>query len=92
MPLLLDCRLCTAVSYPLSFRAERYHGDQDPPLYVAFRFFNITNVEEVRKGAKAVLVSSSSHLQARPRLPSLCHWLPLQIAPCTRLVPGVVLL
>ncbi|KAL4421970.1 hypothetical protein ABPG77_010993 [Micractinium sp. CCAP 211/92] len=47
--------------------AERYHGDQDPPLYVAFRFFNITNVEEVRKGAKAVLQETGPYVYAKSR-------------------------
>lgn len=47
--------------------AERYHGDQDPPLYVAFRFFNITNVEDVRKGAKAVLQEVGPYVYAKSR-------------------------
>ncbi|KAL4431087.1 hypothetical protein ABPG75_006343 [Micractinium tetrahymenae] len=47
--------------------AERYHGDQDPPLYVAFRFFNITNVEDVRKGAKAVLEEVGPYVFAKSR-------------------------
>lgn len=41
--------------------AARFRGDlspTDPPVYARYRFFNITNLPDVRQGAKPALVSA----------------------------------